>query len=441
MLPVPAMGDNPALSKGRPFAGLRPFDRADAQFFFGREDHVYALYRLFDFSRFIAVVGSSGSGKSSLVRAGLLPLLEQSPQGWRTVTLRPGDRPLRSLAAALEQLAEETNALGETPPAVLRQRIEFHVGRSGEGIVRALDEMRTLGNEPLLLLVDQFEELFRYGMLRATTVNEKIRKGALEEEAAAFVRRLLDASRSRGRRIHVMITMRSDFIGDCARFYELPEAVSASQYLTPSLTRDQRDEVIRKPLGPSNSTIESGLVERMLRDAGYDPDQLPVLQHCLLRLWRAAPPDASGSRNLTEAKYDAIGQLENALSRHADEVMHEVDEVGADDAVERLFRALSDRDRDGRAIRRPRSFKDLVAETGVEPKRLETIIDAFRDDDCAFLTPSKAAEPQLRHDTYVDVAHEALLRKWDKLSAENGWLDREEADGRTYRALLAILRF
>src|SRR5262249_14154556 len=146
----------------------------------------------------------------------------------------------------------------------------------------ALGEIKEMQDRSLLLVVDQFEELFRYDRTGERPLG-------LRDEAADFVKLLLEAGRSRSHDVHVMLTMRSDFIGECARFRGLPEAVSATQYLVPSLTRDQLEDVICRPIEKAGSTIEPALVERLLNDCGNlndvgdvgsDLDQLPVLQHC-----------------------------------------------------------------------------------------------------------------------------------------------------------------
>ena len=264
----------------RPFPGLRPFDFEDREFFFGREDQIFSLYRLLEHSRFIAVVGSSGSGKSSLVRAGLLPVIEEESQGdggrkWRFATLHPGDAPIAALASAITSLAQGADEHAE----IRHERTLFALRRSSFGLSKAVDDIADLSGKSVLLVVDQFEELFRY----ATSATRDSRGSALwRDEAANFVQLLLEATRSRSSSIHVLITMRSDFIGDCAQFHGLPEAVSAAQFLVPSLTRDQREDVIRKPVEKAGATIDSTLVEMLLNDAGSETDQLPVLQHLLV---------------------------------------------------------------------------------------------------------------------------------------------------------------
>ena len=419
------------LSREHPFPGLRPFDFRDREFFFGREKHTYALYRLLDRSRFVAVVGSSGSGKSSLVRAGLLPLLaeELDEAGlpiWRSATFHPGDHPMRALRDALVALAAGAGL--ETD--VLVKDVETALGTSSFGLSKAVAEIPGLSNRKLLLVVDQFEELFRYEGSR--------------DDAIDFVQRLLEATRSYSSTIHVLITMRSDFIGDCAQFQRLPEAVSRSQFLVPALDREQREEVILKPIALGGAEIEPLLVERLLNEGGAEMDQLPVLQHCLLRLWECAAL-RDGARRLTEKEYDAIGGIAHALSQHADEIMQELGKP-LEPAVEAVFRALSETDADGRATRRALSFSKLLAETGIPEAELRRVVERFSAEDCSFLVLSTAA---LTAETQVDVAHEALLRNWMKISApltvedgrrESGWLAAEAADGWEYRALLSLVK-
>ncbi|HEV2908035.1 MAG TPA: WD40 repeat domain-containing protein, partial [Candidatus Eremiobacteraceae bacterium] len=316
--------------------------------------------------------------------------------------------------------------------------------RSSFGLSKAVDDIADLSGKSVLLVVDQFEELFRY----ATSATRDSRGGALwRDEAANFVQLLLEATRSRSSSINVLITMRSDFIGDCAQFHGLPEAVSAAQFLVPSLTRDQREDVIRKPVEKAGATIDSTLVEMLLNDAGSETDQLPVLQHCLSRLWDRAQPDAGGIRHLGLDEYHAIGSIAGALSQHADEVMASL--PGLELAVEQVFRALSEVDAEGRATRRALPYSRLLAETGVPEADLVRVLDRFRAEDCSFILPSPVAVPVLRGDTRVDVVHEALLRRWERISADRphmldgrvqtGWLNAEAADGRFYRALLALL--
>jgi CRP-like cAMP-binding protein len=434
-----------ALSAEQPFPGLRPFAFADHPFFFGREDQSFEIYRRLDRSRFLAVIGSSGSGKSSLVRAGFRPLLtaesEDAGRAWRWIELRPGETPLRSLAAALAGLAPASD--DPDADAGRRERFLFALRQSSYGLGEVLGTLGDTAGGALLLVVDQFEEVFRY------TASGGAAKASPRDESIQFVQHLLQGTRDPTSPLHVLLTMRSDFIGDCGRFHGLPEAVSASQFLVPSLTRDQREEVIRGPIKKSGAAIEPTLVERILNDASDELDQLPVLQHCLQQLWAEAWRSRSGEiPHLTLDQYNRIGGIKHSLSIHADKIMREL--PGLERDIEQIFRALSEIDREGRATRRPLRFSRLSAETGVSEATLSRVLDRFRADDCSFLLPSPASARLLGPLTVnpIDVTHEALLRRWERITTEaegkgetprGGWLWQEERDAHIYRALLALL--
>ena len=438
-----------ALSASRPFPGLRPFAFADRAFFFGRESQVFALYRLVENGRFIAVIGSSGSGKSSLVLAGLCGLLDEEtrdPNGpkWICLDMKPGGAPIKRLAGVLARLSERESAEAYVR---LSARIDYRLRQSSFSFESALEEAGGLGGRHLLLIVDQFEELFRFGLAGLGQRSASLADAKARDEATQFVEILLDADRRRLQNVHVLITMRSDFIGDCAYFHRLPDAVSATQYLVPNLTRGQLEEAIHKPIEEAGGAIEPELVERLINDFGDELDQLPVLQHCLMRLWdRAGAASRGGPRRLTRQTYDDIGRMTEALSRHADEILAQC--AGKELAVEQAFRALSELDREGRAIRRALRFEKLLAETGVEEPELRAVLDRFRAPTCSFLVPPPSVAPTLAPDDRVDIGHEALLRRWKKLAGDSallgspagrGWLADEDEDGRHYRLLVSML--
>jgi len=280
------------LSASRPFPGLRPFAFADRAFFFGRQSHVFALYRLVENGRFIAVIGGSGSGKSSLVLAGLCGLLDeetQDPNGprWICLDMKPGGAPIKRLAGALARLSKRDN---DEDYARLSARIDYRLRQSSFSLESAIEEAGGLAGRHLLLIVDQFEELFRFGLATSGQRGTSLADAKARDEATQLVQILQDAERRRLQNVNVLITMRSDFIGDCAYFDRLPELVSATQYLVPNLTRGQLEEAIRKPIEVAGGEIEPELVERLITDCGDELDQLPVLQHCLMRLWDRASP-------------------------------------------------------------------------------------------------------------------------------------------------------
>jgi tetratricopeptide (TPR) repeat protein len=452
-----------AVSAAHPFPGLRPFAYQDRDFFFGRQDQIYALYRRIDRFRFIAVVGSSGSGKSSLVRAGLLPLLdvetrEAGGRNWVSREMRPGDAPLSRLTDLLVSLSVDDDPMVSSGR---RDRIAAQLRRSSFGISEALAETSSVAGKSLVLVIDQFEELFRYAAGSSDKTSLTAEEVRARDEATQFVQLLLESSHSPSNKTRVLLTMRSDFIGDCARFHGLPEAVCEAQFLTPSLTRDQLDEVIRKPIEKAGATIDPQLVERLLNDCGTEMDQLPVLQHCLSRLWEEAgrtltanvkssvTPQFGGEasnieqpvRRITLDHYRKIGQFADALSMHADEILKDLPGPKLQLAVGQIFSALSELDKGGRATRRALKFSQLVAETGLDDATVRQVLDRFRASDCSFLTPPPFEVKVISDNTRIDVGHEALLRRWDKVSgrgAELGWLRAEQQAGERYRGLLAM---
>ena len=270
-----------------PFIGLRPFQYGDHEYFFGREQELNVLDPQITQKRFVAIVGASGSGKSSLISAGLRPRFEKiQDHPWNWIEMHPADAPVRRLAVALADLTGETSGLLQA----WADRFERVLTKSSFGIGEALaliPALRESEGSRVLLLVDQFEELFRFAKLRSEGSLDPATFAERRDEATAFVRLLL-AAHSSDVPIHVVVTMRSDFIGDCARFHGLPEAVSRSQFLVPGMARDQREDVIRKPIQRAGGQVDPELVQHALIATNEDPDQLPILQHVLMRCWERA---------------------------------------------------------------------------------------------------------------------------------------------------------
>ncbi len=289
-----------------PFPGLRPFETDEYRLFFGREGQSDALLERLERSRFLAVVGTSGSGKSSLVRAGLLPALRGGMMagagaGWRVGVARPGHDPFGNLARALAEEGVLASAGASLAPAEREAIVEAMLRGGSLGLVDAARSAR-LGSEKLLVVIDQFEELFRFRAARAATA---------DDEASAFVKLLLEAARQREVPVYVVLTMRSDFLGDCAQFQGLPEAINDGQYLIPRMTRDERRFAIVGPVRVARARMTEPLVNRLLNDVGDNPDQLPILQHALMRTWdewRARGPEH-------EAVHAAGAKIDSAATR------------------------------------------------------------------------------------------------------------------------------
>lgn len=424
-----------------PYPGLRPFRRDEASIFFGREDQIEEMLTRLETQRFLVVVGASGSGKSSLVRAGLLPAIDDgllmAPEGLRIAVMRPRADPIAELSAALL----EEGALGPPGHAVSNPRalIEAALRRGPNGLIQVVEEGldSEAGAGGLVLVVDQFEEVFRYH-------DDSLSPDALEE-SAKFVQLLLTAveassCRLRGPRapIFVVLTMRSDYIGNCAVFPDLPQAMNDSQFLTPCLTRQQYRAAIARPAEEAGRPLSDELVNRLLNEmSGRDgDDQLPVLQHALMRLWHRPPAD---STTIELAQYTALkplaaagSPLDHALSVHCDEVLFSLPEDERSIA-EVLFRMLcegpSTRDR-----RHPTTAETVCRVADCSLSQLQHVVDAFRGEGRCFLMPP---EGELSAGTVLDISHESLIRNWRTLGK---WLEREAEAAEMYRRLLASAR-
>jgi len=388
------------LIAANPFPGLRSFTRGEADLFFGRGQQIEDLVGLLAESSLIAVAGASGCGKSSLVLAGLLNrlALQRAAGGavdWRPVVLRPGNHPIRNLAEGLAIVLPGAIVDDENRAATLEGRLRL----GGRGLVEAVRHARLESDKRLLVVVDQFEEIFRF------------RRMTDPEEASAFVKLLLHAARDPNRHISVVLTLRSDALGFCAEFRDLPEAINRGQYLVPRLTREQRREAIVKPAELRGFKVAPRLVQRILNDITDDFDDLPVMQHVLSRTWQHWATACGGTQPIDLGDYEATGGAADALSSHAEEAYGSLDGLAA--VVARVFRALTERGTGGIEIRRPLRFVELCEVTGSGEVNIEQVVERFRRSDTAFLMPSP--EVALATNPVIDISHESLIRLWRRL--------------------------
>src|SRR6516162_4087395 len=409
-----------------PFPGLRPFRSDEHHLFFGREEQTAALLQLLRTNRFLAVVGTSGSGKSSLVRAGMIAELHggtmtHAGSTWEVMILRPGGSPIENLARAF---VDADLYHGEDPSTL--PRLLATLNRSRFGLVEAVKQCDAFDSDAnLLVVVDQFEELFRF---RQQGVDS-------EETAAAFVNLLLTASEQAESPIYVTITMRSDYLGDCSEIPGLAESGKAGEYLIPRLLRDQKRDAIEKPIGVGGAKISPLLVQRLLNEVGDDADQLPVLQHALMRMWDVWSAGSDHKRPIDFDDFEATGGLGAALSNHSDEIYDSLPDDRHRSACEKIFKTLTVKGDDNRGIRRPTRLAKLQAIAEADKGTVTTVLDAFRGAGVTFLMPGM--EVELTDRTVLDLSHESLMRGWQRL---RGWVEEELQSARVFRRLLDTTR-
>jgi tetratricopeptide (TPR) repeat protein len=423
-----------------PYPGLRPFDRDESHLFFGRDHCIDAMIAKLGERRFLAVLGSSGTGKSSLVKTGLfsgleMGLLPGAGSRWLIVDFRPGGDPLANLARALLEAESSVRKLA-APDAAAVAALQARFKREGP---RELMKWCREGHLPegtnLLILVDQFEELFRYQNLDQ------------REDVQALISLLLESRWPRGvpspqaseLPIYVAITMRSEYLGACALVQGLAEAINEGTFLTPRMKRQECEEAIVGPARVCGTAVEPRLVTKLLNDmADFAPweldggkdqlsqlarqaDQLPLMQHALNRMWQRARQQGEP----ITLRFDDYRGLEQELDEHAEQVLGKLD-APARIAAECVFEAVTFGTTVANAVRRPTQYRDLVEICSVERSDdVAKVVAEFGPQGCQFLTSDirlTGARPP--DHAWIDISHESLIRQWKRLS---GWL---EAEGR-----------
>jgi WD40 repeat protein len=381
-----------------PYRGLKTFDEADAEFFFGREADVQRLIEQVKTDRFLAVIGPSGSGKSSLVRAGFIPALRQGrlagSESWRISVFRPGAHPVAALAAQLIRLFPQ-HGMQATVDGLIADARSLHLAAE-----LALADAPTPAR--VLLVVDQFEEVF-------TLCQD-------DRERFAFLENLLYAASIPGGRCTVLVAMRADFYARSSVVPALAASIAAHQHLVTPLTGEDLRAAIVQPAWSVGLEFEAGLVETIIADVAQQPGSLPLLQHALLELWT----QRRGSV-LTLEGYQNTGGVAGSLAQRADEVYLGLPPE-SQQAARRVLLRLTQPGEATEDTRRRATLAELDEGAGAL-----TAIDALVA--ARLLTTSQDDETG---EPAVDVAHEALIRAWPRLRA---WLDEDRAGLRAHRRL------
>lgn len=352
-----------------PYPGLAAYQVEDADHFFGREAVVDSLLRLIEERPFVGVFGASGAGKSSLLRAGLAARANRT-----TLVLQPGPDPITEMATAVAD------------------RVDEPVARVRDDLAADPETLRTwLSKIPgdVLLVVDQFEEVFTL---------------CGQDHQRWVVRALTSAA---GRRARVVVGVRADFYGHCARHPELVTALNRAQVLLGPMSTDELRRAITEPAGRLGVTLETALVARLVTDVAGQPAALPLLSHVLVETWRRRRGLA-----LTLAGYEDAGGVEHALARTAEQTFEQFSDTDQD-AVRLLFLRLV-------------APGDGTEDTKRRARRHELDVpDALLDR----LTAARLIS--MDHDG-VELVHEALLRAWPRLAA---WITEDRDAMRAHRRL------
>jgi len=448
-----------------PYTGLRPFTEDESLYFKGRDEHIDQATKQLEKNKFIMLTGASGDGKSSLVYAGIIPnakagFLRSQFSNWVVADFRPERNPMGNLSHALAKqlgIANENTVRTELSHGFsalvdVYKASPLYLDAVEEDFTTLDDQQksrrkRTAAN--LIIIADQFEEFF--------TNPENFHKGVPSQEASLVTNLLLETARialEEKLPIYVIITMRSDFIGQCASFRGLPEAIGFSQFFVPRLNRTQLQEVIEEPAVLSGNKISRRLTERLIYDMVEGTDQLPILQHALNQIWKMADEGRSemdllhyamvGGMKGTELQakeaanfekwfsglptkiqgcYQLPG-LQNVLNTHANKLYNfavsnkVVSEADAQQIIETAFKCLTKID-NSRAVRNRMTLGEITSiinQPHLDYKKVGQVLSVFREPGNTLLRPFLDEVPELPKDVTLDITHESLIRNWENLS-------------------------
>ena len=408
-----------------PFPGLRPFTFEESHLFFGREGQVDEILDKLAKNKSVAVLGSSGSGKSSLIYCGVVPVLyggfmTDTGPNWQVIHSRPGISPVENLASSIVEFMILNDYFVKEDKFIQKAIILSVLRNSPFGLVEVAKFLQKRGGENVCFLLDQFEEIFRY---RWSGGDDS------RNEASQYVNLVITALSQKTVPVFVTISMRSDFINDCTEFQGLTEVINQSNYVVPKMAREQKRMAIEGPVAVGGGKISKRLTKRLLSDLEDVQDALPILQHALMRTWDYWVQNHEPGEPMDIRHYNSVGRIEQALSQHANEAYDELS-AREKEIAEIVFKNITEKNQDNQGMRRPGKISEIAELANATEAEVVKVVDQFRKPGRSFLMPG--IHVQLSSESLVEISHESMMRIWTRLS---GWVEDEFESSQMYKRL------
>jgi WD40 repeat protein len=403
-----------------PFPGLRPFAPEDSNIFFGREaesdDVILKLLK----NSYITVIGAAGNGKSSLIYGGVLPkimnLKIKESSIWRIISFRPGNDPFRNLADALSNGINESGQKRMAPDIILSDLLN-NPGSFSDVARRYLINH----DDNVLLVIDQFEELFRYISPGKSEISRT--------NTVKFIDFLINSIINPDVNVFIIVTMRSEYLGECSHYKHFTRLINNSNYLVPDMGTENWREAIEGPVNFAGAKIDPELVKKLLDDIRERNDQLSVFQHAMMRTWACWQELEEPDKSLSIADYNSAGTMNNAVSLHANAVFEELSQRGKEICVI-MFKVITRKSPENKVLRRPSDIETIRSVARCSNEELYDIVEKFRNPSLSFITPPE--DVILSDKSVIDLRNECLIRSWDRLK---DWMENEASAMQIYLRL------
>lgn len=381
---------NTGVLQRNPFPGSRPFFSSEDQLFFGRDKAVMEVIDLLLKRRFVAMVGASASGKTSLIQSGVIPaLLADMKREWVPIFIRPGKRPMESLIRGIQRVFSKDIS-----------ELDVHSFLNSSQSIGDFLKEKGLTNYHYFFVVDQFEELFTWPVVL------KKRKSGKNPDAVHFINHLMKLLGEKEIQIFLMLSIRAEFLDYCSKYRELTEHLNKSKYLLPQMNRNDLKEAILEPFRLAGASVESGFEEYLLNDMEEVEPSLPLLQHALKQTWNHWKSRGNTNLSVSLEDYQVSGAIRNGLGRDLEDLYQSM-EFYQKEICEHIFKSIAFKTERQEAYGRRTTLGNIARIAQCNVERVIEVVEIFDKSGHSFLGYQHSAP--LSSESTIELSHESLI--------------------------------